>query len=278
MTTLLESLGLPSLGLPAAVALAAGPATAAGSGATPTSLKMRDPDATTPDPKLPADPKKQVDLLADAIVKVQDATKRDKLIVLLRDAIVKIQPVMPDKDAKKAIDKAIDSLIETGSKKLLTALIETLVGKAPTKMPDSDDQRGRRGPLVKEKDLGEHILKSPEIPLPFDKAPKLHRNSFEFRGLPKKARASSYLDFKLRTPDWFEPYGKMGAGRVVVMLADDFKKNRDGASRLSDKRIENKGEVAMSLLLPIDPGSYVIGIVVGPGLESYPTEDIELTK
>ena len=34
----------------------------------------------------------------------------------------------------------------------------------------------------------------------------------------------------------------------------------------------------MSLLLPIDPGSYVIGIVVGPGLESYPTEDIELTK
>ena len=277
MTTLLESLGLPSLGLPAAVALAAGPATAAGSGATPTSLKMRDPDATTPDPKLPADPKKQVDLLADAIVKVQDAAKRDKLIVLLRDAIVKIQPVMPDKDAKKAIDKAIDSLIETGSKKLLTALIETLVGKKATEMPP-EDKREHTGPAVKEKDLGEHILKSPEIPLPFDKAPKLHRNSFEFRGLPKKARASSYLDFKLRTPDWFEPYGKMGAGRVVVMQTDDFKKNRDGASRLSDKRIENKGEVAMSLLLPIDPGSYVIGIVVGSGLESYPTEDIELTK
>ena len=277
MTTLLESLGLPSLGLPAAVALAAGPATAAGPGATPTSLKMRDPAAPTPDPKLPADPKKQVDLLADAIVKVQDAAKRDKLIVLLRDALVKIQPVMLDKDAKKAIDKAIDSLVETGSKKLLTLLIETIVGKKATEMPP-EDKREHTGPAVKEKDLGEHILKSPELPLPFDKAPKVHRNSFEFRGLPKKARASSYLDFKLRTPDWFEPYGKMGAGRVVVMLADDFKKNRDGAARLADKRIENKGEVAMSLLLPIDPGSYVIGIVVGPGLESYPTEDIELTK
>ena len=275
MTTLLESLGLPSLGLPATVALAAGPATAAGPGATLTSLKMRDPAAPTPDPKLLADPKKQVDLLADAIVKVQDAAKRDKLVVLLRDALVKIQPVMPDKDAKKAIDKAIDSLIETGSKKLLTLLIETLVGKKATEMPP-EDKREHTGP--EEKDLGEHVLKSPEIPLPFDKAPKVHRNSFEFRGLPKKTRASSYLDFKLRTPDWFEPYGKMGAGRVVVMLADDFKKNRDGAARLSDKRIENKGEVAMSVLLPIDPGSYVIGIVVGPGLESYPTEDIELTK
>ena len=277
MTTLLESLGLPSLGLPAAVALAASPAAAAGPGATPTSLKMRDPNATAPDSKLPADPKKQVDLLADAIVKVQDAAKRDKLVVLLRDALVKVQPVMPDKDAKKAIDKAIDSLVETGSKKLLTLLIETLVGKKATEMPP-EDKREHTGPAVKEKDLGEHILKSPELPLPFDKAPKLHRNSFEFRGLPKKARASSYLDFKLRTPDWFEPYGKMGAGRVVVMQADDFKKNRDGAARLSDKRIENKGEVAMTVLLPIDPGSYVIGIVVGPGLESYPTEDIELTK
>ena len=29
---------------------------------------------------------------------------------------------MPDKEAKKKIDEAIDSLISTGSKKLLTAL------------------------------------------------------------------------------------------------------------------------------------------------------------
>lgn len=274
MATFLETLGLAPLRPAPGVPPPPDQAAAAGSSGPAVSLKMRADPA--PDPKLPADPKKQVDLLADAIVKVQDAAKRDKLVVLLRDAIVKIQPVMPDKDAKKAIDKAIDSLIATGSKKLLMTLIETVVGKKATKMPD-EGKRDQIGPLVKEKDLGEHILKSPELPLPFDQPPKVHRNSFEFRGLPKKARASSYLDFKLRTPDWFEPYGKMGAGRVVVMLADDFKKNRDGAARLSDKRIENKGEVAMSLLLPLDPGSYVIGIVVGPGLESHPTEDIELT-
>ncbi|MGZ5131514.1 MAG: hypothetical protein ACXWCO_13000 [Caldimonas sp.] len=276
MATLLDKLGLPQL--PGSTAPGPGPGAGAGP-AGPSgpvvSLKMRSTDE--PDVKLPADPKKQVDVLADAIVKVQAGVKRDKLVVLLRDAIVRIQPVMDDKDAKKKIDKAIDSLIETGSKKLLMTLIETIVGKKATEMPP-EDKREHTGPAVKEKDLGEHILKSPELPLPFDKAPKVHRNSFEFRGLPKKARASSYLDFKLRTPDWFEPYGKMGAGRVVAMLADDYKKNRDGAERLSDKRIENKGEVAMTLLLPIDPGKYVIGIVVGPSLESYPIEDIELTQ
>ncbi|MGZ5156592.1 MAG: hypothetical protein ACXWJA_09235 [Caldimonas sp.] len=276
MATLLDKLGLPQL--PGSTAPGPGPGAGAGP-AGPSgpvvSLKMRSTDES--DVKLPADPKKQVDVLADAIVKVQAGVKRDKLVVLLRDAIVRIQPVMDDKDAKKKIDKAIDSLIETGSKKLLMTLIETIVGKKATEMPP-EDKREHTGPAVKEKDLGEHILKSPELPLPFDKAPKVHRNSFEFRGLPKKARASSYLDFKLRTPDWFEPYGKMGAGRVVAMLADDYKKNRDGAERLSDKRIENKGEVAMTLLLPIDPGKYVIGIVVGPSLESYPIEDIELTQ
>jgi hypothetical protein len=190
------------------------------------------------DLKLPADPQKQVDLLADAISKTQDAVKRDKLVRALRDAVAKIQPVMSEKDAKKQIDKAIDSLIESGSKKLLLSLIEAAVGKKATTMPD-DDKRAQTGPPLKEKDLGEHILKSPEIPI--GKPPAVHRNSFEFRGLPRSARPSSYIDFTLRTPDWFEPYGRMGAGWVLIMEADDYKKNRDGAARLKGQAHRTEG-------------------------------------
>jgi len=225
---------------------------------------------------MPSEPKARADFLADAIVQVKDAVKRDKLVAALRDTIVKIQPVMDDAEAKKKLNDAIDSLVETGSKKLLTALLTAIVGKAPTTMPP-DGQRPT-GPPLKEKDIGEQIFKSPELPLPWDKPKKPTQNYFEFRGLPRKARASSYIDFKLRTPHWFEPYGKMGAGRVVVMKAEDHKKEGDRATKLSDKRIEQTGEVAMSIGLPEEPGAYVVGVYVGSGLEHTPIEPLELTK
>ena len=296
-TTLLKSLGLPTLA--AAPSTAAPPAAAprsaspppidvsrlppvAGPDGRPIDLNLPkgyDPDAPVKKPafdKLPSDPKERVDFLADAVTRVQDAVKRDKLVVALRDAIVKIQPVMPDKEAKKKIDEAIDSLVSTGSKKLLTALLVAIVGKEPSKMPP-DGQRPT-GPTVKEKDLGETIIKTPELPLPFDQPKKRQQNYFEFRTLPHTARVSSYIDIVLRTPHWFEPYGKMGAGRVVIMKAEDHKKEGDRATKLSDKRIEAKGDVKMSLAVPDDPGSYVVGVYVGSGLESNPLEKLALTK
>lgn len=265
MAALLKALGLPTLA----------------AGAIDLNLPMGyDPDAPAKKPidasKLPSDPKARVDFLADAVLKVQDAVKRDKLVAALRDAIVKIQPVMPDKEAKKKIDEAIDSLISTGSKKLMMALLVAVVGKEPTKMPE--DGKRPTGPPIKEKDLGETIITSPELPLPWDKPKKTTQNYFEFRGLPRKARASSYVDFKLRTPHWFEPYGKMGAGRVVVMKAEDHKKEGDRATKLADKRIEAKGEVAMSVGMHDEPGAYIVGIYVGTGLEHTPLEPLELTK
>ena len=291
MATLLKVLGLPTPTAAAAAPAAAPPQTAGGGRLPPIeapdgrkidlNLPMGyDPDAPAKKPvefgKLPSDPRARVDFLADAVTKVQDAVKRDKLVTALRDAIVKIQPVMPDKEAKKKIDEAIDSLIATGSKKLLTALLVAIVGKAPTPMPE--DGKRPTGPPLKEKDLGEKIIKSPELPLPWDKPKKPTQNYFEFRGLPRKARAGSYIDFKLRTPHWFEPYGRMGAGRVVVMKAEDQKKEGDSATKLADKRIEEKGEVAMSIGLPDEPGDYVVGIYVGSGLEHTPLEPLELTK
>ena len=237
-----------------------------------------DPDAAknkpTDDLKLPADPQKQIDLLADAISKTTDAVKRDKLVRALRDAVAKIQPVMSDKDAKKQIDKAIDSLVESGSKKLLLALITAVVGKGPSTAPDPD-QPHPVGPAMKEKDLGEHIIKSPEIPI--GKPPAVHRNAFEFRNLPKSAKPSAYVSFKLLTPDWFDP-GKTPGSWVIVMDADDFKKNQQGARNIHDVHIVEKGTLSLSLAMPDDPGHYVIAIKIQAGFESYPVEEIEVTK
>ena len=224
--------------------------------------------------KLPADPQKQIDLLAEAIAKTQDAVKRDKLVRALRDVVAKIQPVMSDKEAKKQIDKAIDSLIESGSKKLLLDLITAVVGKGPSQAPDPDAPHPV-GPAMKEKDLGEHILKSPEIP--FGKAPAVHRNSFEFRGLPKTTKPSAYVDFKLLTPDWFDP-GKTPGSWVIVMEAADFKKNRQSAHDIHDVHITAKGTLSLSLAMPDEPGHYVIAIKIQADFENYPVEEIEVKK
>jgi hypothetical protein len=307
---LLAALGLPAApkraagaAPAAAAATASASASQSSSSATPTSLKMRPDDTTTPgaqkpydlrlpgldlppphhdggdgggkkpdaDLKLPADPQKQVDLLADAIAKTQDAVKRDKLVRALRDAVAKIQPVMSDKDAKKQIDKAIDSLIESGSKKLLLDLITAIVGKGPSTQPDPD-QPHPVGPNVKEKDLGEHIFKSPEIPI--GKPPAVHHNSFEFRGLPKSAKPSSYISFKLLTPDWFDP-GKTPGSWVMVMTPEDHAANKLGGND-TDWHIVAKGTLDVSMRMPDTPGSYVLVIKIQSGFEDHPVEPIEV--
>ena len=71
-------------------------------------------------------------MLADLVTKVSDAAKRDPIVRALRDVIVKIQPVMPDAEAKKKIDKAIDDLVTKGVKEGLMALLKVGVGKEPT--------------------------------------------------------------------------------------------------------------------------------------------------
>ncbi len=310
---LLAALGLPAApkraaGTAPAAASASAHASQSSSSAAPTSLKMRPDEAPAPgtrkpydlrlpgldlppphydgrdggdgtdgkpaaDLKLPADPQKQVDLLADAIARTQDAAKRDKLIRALRDAVAKIQPVMSDKDAKKQIDKAIDSLIESGSKKLLLDLITAIVGKGPSTQPDPD-QPHAPGPNVKEKDLGEHIFKSPEIPL--GKPPAVHRNSFEFRGLPKSAKPGLSISFKLLTPDWFDP-GKTPGSWVMVMTPEDHDANKLGGND-TDVHIDGKGTLDLRMRMPEAPGSYVIVIKIQSGFEDYPVEPIEVKK
>jgi hypothetical protein len=194
----------------------------------------------------------------------------------LREVIVKIQPVMPDSQARKKIDQAINDLVEKGVKEGIMALLKAVVGKEPTKV--DRDAPPKYGPNVPEKDIGEKIFKLPEMPLPFDQPPKLRRNSFEFRGLSKSYKPSKYFDFKLRTPDWFEVSGRMGAGWVVIASKADFDKTSGRPTRLRDKRIDAKGEISMSLAAPDEPGRFVIYIVVGSGPENQPVEEFDVTQ
>jgi len=225
---------------------------------------------------LPTDPPKRAEALADLVTKVSDTAKRDPIVRALRDTIAKIQPIMSDADAKKKIDKAIDDLVSKGAKEALMALLKAAIGKAPTKV-DRDAPR-QDGPNLPETDLKEKIIKLPEMELPFDKPPKVRRNSFEFLGLSKSYKPSKYFDFKLRTPDWFEPGGRMGAGWVVIASKDDYDKTSGRPRRLRDKRIDSKGELSMSLAAPDEPGRCVIFIVVGPGPENHPVHEFDVTQ
>ena len=287
MSKFLDALGLPPP-----------PATAkAGASPTPTGLGMRSGDDKAgkkpydldlpgltcprtsnpddpkkqPDFKLPTDPKAQVGLLADAIARTSDAVKRDKLVQMLRAAIVKIQPVMSDPEAKKAIDKLIDKGIDAAAKAALMKLIELAVGKGASQAPDPDKPHPT-GPNVKEGVPGEHIFKTPEIP--FGKPPAVQRGSFEFRGLPKSAKAGSFIDVQVLTPHWFSP--EPPSTYLVVVSSEAYKKNDlSGGDRAP--RIDSKGTLKLSVHLPDEPGSYVVLLQSGGRAEqTTPVEPIEL--
>jgi hypothetical protein len=259
MGSFLDKLGLPpptDLRLPA--------------GYDPDDPKKRAGPPKAADPKLPADPRKQVELLADAIAKTDDAVKRDQLVRALRDVLAKIVPLMSNAEAKKQIDKLIEKGIDAGAKAALLKLIEAAVGQPAQTMPD-DDHRTQYGPNIKEKDLKEHILSTP--PIPFGKPPAVHRNRFEFRGLPTTAKPGVYVKFKLVTPDWFDPNKTPGSWVMVMSTADYAQKKLGGND--TDVHIDQKGTLDRSIRMPDEPGSYVIVIKIQSGFEGDP-EPIEL--
>lgn len=259
-TNLFDALGLP--GLPPGYALGQGQAAPK---AAPDLRLKRDPaEAKKTDSRLPADPAERAKFLADLIPRVQDAVKKDTLVRALRDTLAKIQPIMDDKEAKKKIDEAINSLIEKGVKDLLMKLLEVVVGKGPTEMPDRDAPRQPTGPPMKERDLGERIFKTPELPLPFDQPAKVKQNQFEFGRIPKTARPGETLTIDLRVRDSFAQGKEKGNGWVAVVSA------KENERVINDAPIEKKSRVQVRLRMPDEPGGYQIRIKVGPGWEWVP--------
>lgn len=105
--------------------------------------------------ELPADPAKRADALAELARQVGDKARRDPIVKALRDLVAKIQPVMPDADARKAIDQAIDDAVEKGAKAALLALLKAVVGKGPAAV-DRDGPR-KDGPNMPAHALGNAV-------------------------------------------------------------------------------------------------------------------------
>ncbi|WP_224249932.1 OmpA family protein [Hyalangium gracile] len=210
--------------------------------------------------------------LAELIPAAGDAVKRDPLVRELRDLVVKIQPFLPNDEAKKKLDDAIASGVGEGIKEGIKALLEALAGRGPTAVsPDSS----HTGPAIAPKDLKEQIYKGPAIP--FGAAPPVRRYSFEFSGLGSTYKPGDGISFTVRTPDDFDPNGKAGAGRVIIMEAEDFQKNGGvKAERLGSKHIQSKGKVSLFLQAPDKPGRYVLGIMVGLSFQSHPVHEFKV--
>lgn len=224
---------------------------------------------------LPSDPSKRAEALADLVTKVSDTARRDPIVRALRDTLAKIQPLMSEKDAKKKIDDAIKDLVDKGAKAALMALLTAAVGRAPAKV-DRDAPR-KDGPNMPEKDLGEHILKTPELPLPIDKPPPIKVFRFRIEGVAKSYKGGQGIDFTLTTPDGFKPDdAKMGAAWVVISTKDDFDKN-GGRPTIGDGRhVTQRGKQKLWMPAPMDPGRYAIFVRQGLGIEDSSVETFEV--
>jgi hypothetical protein len=139
-------------------------------------------------------------------------------------------------------------------------VLETIAGKSATNVPN--EIPSHTGPDVKEKDLNEKILKTPDIPLPFDQPPALHRTAFEFRSIKPSYAPQAWIDVTLLTPDGFVP-GVGGGSRVVVIEVGDYQKNHDSADTVQSAEFHEKGTVSVSVQAPPTPGSYMLGVKTG---------------
>jgi hypothetical protein len=234
------------------------------------------PSSGTPMPPSPPGQKPsaatvgEIKELTELIQKVSDAAQRDPLVKKLREALVKIQPFMPDKDAKKLIDDAVKSLVEEGVKEGIMKILEAVAGKSATTMPDD---RNQTGPDVPQKDLDEHILKTPKIPI--DDAPKKPaRHFFEFRNGPRKTyEAGATIKFTIVPPDDFNSMN--GAKRVVIVAAAD----RDAVNpeRLGRVDLESASPRAIEMPAPKKVGRYVIRVDIGLSFEDGNMQEFEVT-
>ena len=292
MTKLLDALGLP----PAPPNAAPTRTPTASASPTPTGLGMRpaeDKSGKKPDNlglpgldlpkngsladpkkpidlKLPDDPKKQVDLLADAIARTQDAARRDKLVKLLRDAIARIQPVMSDADAKKEINKLIDKGIDAAGKAALLKIIELVVGRSPSQAPEPRPAASDRAEREGEGPRRAHPQDAGD---PVRQATGGARAILSSSGACRRARRpAAFVDVQVLTPDWFHP--DPPATWLTVVTAEAYKqKNLRGYEH--EVHLDSKGTLKLTIHLPDEPGSYVVVIKNGDRAEQEP-EPIEL--
>jgi hypothetical protein len=187
----------------------------------------------------------------------------------LRNLLAELQPLMPVADAKKAIDSAIDGLVKAGSDAALKALLQAITGRAPS--PVSDKQREQTGPYVPQKDLGEHIIKTPPLPLESVKAPQ--RFSYEYRGGIKNSYApGEAIKFTLIAPDKPPEGGK----RLVIITAAD--RNEANPTRFGEVSLGAEQSTVIEMTAPQAPGKYVFRVNAGLGFDYSSVQEFEVTS
>jgi hypothetical protein len=221
--------------------------------------------------KPPAATVARVNELTELIKKTQDAAKKDPLVKDLRDELAKLQPFMPEKDAKKAIDAAIDSLVKTGADELIKAILTAIAGKGPTSVtPGAGPRVGPQDPLP----FPNPQVKIP-LPLPGDTPAPARRYNFEYRDLHNSYAPGEAMKFTVLPPDDFTSLN--GAKRVVIVQEKDQSEvNPDKFGK--PVVLESSKPTKVELTAPDKPGKYVVRVDVGLGPYSGSEKVFQVTE
>jgi hypothetical protein len=249
------------------------PAEGSSGGKTPKPQPL--PGGTTP--KAAPNPQDiaKANVLTEAIKKTQDAVKKDQLVKDLRDVFAKILP-LPEKDAKKALDEAIDSLVKTGIDEGIKAILKGIIGKDPSAV---DPNRGpQTGPMAP-KGFPSPQLKIP-LPLPFDKPPERQKSHlYHFKdGLKKTYTPGEDIKFTVEPPSDFS---RSENTRLVIVAEKDRGELNSSDRRLGSFDLESEKPTKVQMKAPEKPGKYVIRVETR-GLRdqrySASEEDFEVTE
>ncbi|WP_167857824.1 DUF4157 domain-containing protein [Mycobacterium sp. DL99] len=234
------------------------PPAAGASPATPGGDEKR-PPSSNPFRPLPAPTPQntvgQITVLTELIERAQDAATKDRLVRTLRDLLASLQPVLPKDEAKKMIDDAIRRFINDGIKDGLMKILELVVGRSATRMPDGPPPTG---PNVPQADLGEH--KTPQLTFPLDVIPKPRTKlGFEFKDI-RGTQVGSFIRFHLVVPADYDSLGDGGAKRIVVVPAGAT----DGPPvTVKSLPVTAKEPIEVEIRAPSEPGRYVLEVWAG---------------
>jgi hypothetical protein len=221
----------------------------------------------------PADAVREIKELTELVKVTSDAARRDPIVSKLRDVFAKIVPFVPEKDAKKAINDAIESLVKTGRDAAIKKILEAVTGKSATNMPD-DKNRNRIGPVDPKDPDGQRIFKTPEIPIP-DVPKRKPRHRFDYKGVQKSYVRGADMKFTVIPPD--AEGALQGLTRLRLMIVTEAERDKPNpAERFAEVSIGSGSPQAVAVKAPPRPGNYLIQVVVGLQVDYTSIQEFEV--
>jgi hypothetical protein len=229
------------------------------------------PMAEVPPPqKQPGEEGKKPDAVAEGAKKFADAAKRDPIVKGLRNWVSKVQPFVPEKDMKKALNDGMDAGLKEASKAGIKAGVEALSGKPTNEVTGGGPQLGPYPPITPQ---GEHIIKTPEFPIPDTPDPK-PSFQFQYKGLRSSYSPGAAMDFKVVPPSDF---ANLPGPRLKVVAAADRDTIRPD-TQYGEVHLDSPKPRSVELTAPTKPGKYVVRVDVGFGTDSSSEQEFEVTE